>query len=184
MSDKPFEGDELIGHAIKALIDRWMPSAIIETGTEYGATAIALRKWGLPVFTIESNPQSFIIRFEHLIRNGVIPLCGQSYALLPELVRLYNRLLFFLDAHTMDGTSVRHELKEIARCVKPPVIVVHDVKVPDKDFGYDIYTDGTELTFEYFSDLLLAIYPDGFDYRFNTEAYGARRGVVYITPKE
>ena len=185
MSNQPFEGDEMIGHAIKALMGRWMVSAIIETGTEYGATAIALRKFGLPTFTIEVDEGLFLDHYKNLLKSMVIPICGPSPQVLPELIRLYNRVLLYLDAHSMSGTVVKNELKVIAEYThKPPVIVVHDVKVPGKDFGYDICTDGTELTFEYFSDLLPAIYPDGFDYRFNTEAYGARRGVVYITPKE
>lgn len=185
MNHQPFEGDDMIGWAIKGLIDRWMPSAIIETGTEYGHTAVAMRKWGLPVFTIEKDERLFLKCYPWLLGEGVIPICALSPQVLPELCRSYLRVLCFLDAHTMHGSYVREELAVMTNCLHPPVIVVHDVKVPDApDLGYDIYANGTELTFEYFSDLLPAIYPDGYEHRFNKEAYGARRGCCFITPKE
>lgn len=184
MIDQAFEGDQFIWQEITALIKKWDIRTIIETGTEYGVTTARLSCSGLPVFTIECDLDKYNSRWRDLAKLGIVPLFGYSDLLIEPILRsipVHHRILFYLDAHSNAGSPIRGELKSIQEhCIWPPVIVIHDCKVPNRDFGHDVYDDGTELTLDYFKDLLT--WPHKFYY--NDKAEGARRGVLYITPTE
>jgi hypothetical protein len=73
------------------------------------------------------------------------------------------------------------EIKAIGKVCTFPVIVIHDFKV--NGLGYDTY-NGQELDFDYILPALKECYPDGFSYEYNKQAEGARRGVIFIYPKQ
>ena len=63
-----------------------------------------------------------------------------------------------------------------------PIIVIHDFKTNNPELGYDSY-NGNDFCFDWIENHIKKIYPNGFDYYYNTEAVGAKRGLIYITPK-
>lgn len=93
----------------------------------------------------------------------------------------------YLDAHWGDYLPLQDELKVIAECVSGPcVIIIHDVKVPGKDFNYDEYA-GVPLSYEFVKDGLAKINPN-FKIFHNEECdpknepYSSARGILYATP--
>jgi hypothetical protein len=61
------------------------------------------------------------------------------------------------------------------------VIVVHDIKVPGKDFKFDTYR-GVDLTLELIKPHLDKLrFP--WKYEYNTESEGHRVGALFVTPK-
>lgn len=185
MKEQPYEGDHYIGLQIRSILDELpMIQAIIETGTEFGATAIALSKFHKPVITIEHNIETFALTKNEVIGHGVSPICGSSPKILPSIFHLLSGkpTFLYLDAHDHKGTVIRDELKAVGNFAYPiPVIAIHDIKNPEHpEFGYDVYEDGTELTWDYIKDYVT--WPH--EKIYNHIAAGAKRGVLYLFPKE
>jgi hypothetical protein len=62
--------------------------------------------------------------------------------------------------------------------------MIHDFKVPDHpELGFDSY-DGQDYEWDWIEGHVEAIYgKDGYIKSYNTDAVGAKRGVVVIEPK-
>jgi hypothetical protein len=117
--------------------------------------------------------------------------------------------LFFLDAHWGRKLPLLDELEAISELDFKKVIVIHDFFVPYTDFRFDEYLiepnmikyyfksfinwlcdmQGFEEAFkrqrldmEFIKDKLDKIYPDGYNYNYNTKAEGAKVGLIYIYP--
>lgn len=93
----------------------------------------------------------------------------------------------YLDAHWGQYLPLLDELKVIAEMhPKHCVIIIHDVKVPGKNFNYDEY-DGIPLSYEFVKDGLARINPN-FKIYHNEECdpkdepYSSARGILYATP--
>ncbi len=181
---KAFEDDTVLVTEIVRLIVAHHIRSVIETGTEYGGTATAFSKMVPHVVTIdvEDKVAGELPKNVHFIE-------GDSRTYLPYVIESCTPpILFYLDAHTQDFDSpcpLKEELWLIANYVRkypPPVIVIHDSWVPGHpELGYASY-NGYPIGLKMAEDALKMIYPQGYDYHFNAEATGARRGVLFIEP--
>ena len=183
---KGYEGDNFIHLEIEKLIKDHGIEAIIETGTYRGATTKRLAEFELPVFTCEIMEESYNKSVENLKDEIYVwkTFKGDSIEFLKsQLADIISvsggNILFFLDAHWQEHCPLLEELQLIAEYKLKPVIVIHDFKVPNKDFGYDSYK-GQDFTFEWIEPSLKQIYGDKLAYHYNQDAEGAKRGVIYI----
>jgi len=177
----PFEGDTFIRAEIEKLRDKFKIKNCIETGTQYGATTKALAEIFERVITIEADSEYLEIAKSNVDSDNVTFVDGKSEELLTEFNT--DNVLYYLDAHgcNVGGCPLKNELEIIRDHNHRNVcIVIHDFKVPGKDFGFDAYD--YELKFEEIEDQLFEIYKDGFGYHYNEEANGANRGIIYIYP--
>ena len=183
---KGYEGDSFIHGEIKQLCEKFAVEIIIETGTFRGATTKRLAELAKRVYTIESNKEYADFARKNLqeIENAVLQF-GNSAKELPFLLDNFSpktSYLFFLDAHWHDYCPLLDELKAISDRNIKPVIFIHDFKVPGRpDLGFDSY-NGQDFEFSYIKEAIEAIYGDNYDYHYNDEADGAKRGVIYIYP--
>ena len=183
MSLKAFEGDSLLGVEIARLVREFNIQSAIETGTEYGGTSIALSQMVSQVVTCDIEK-----RVSELPGNVKFILADSRTVLAYAIGVSTPPILFYLDAHTQDFSEpcpLTEELELIARyTVKypPPVIVIHDCRVPDHpELGFATYK-GVPISLESIHTQIVSIYPHGFRFHYNSEATGARRGVLFITP--
>lgn len=185
--NKPFEGDTFIKAELIKLRDIFGLKNCVETGTQYGSTTLELNNiFGGKIFTIEADEKYFFKAKERLTGMGldIYPYFGLSEVLLP-FIEIPSNTLYYLDAHgdRIGGCPLKKELEIIAqKNCNNICIAIHDFKVPGHpELGYDTYD--FELCFEEIEPYLKRIYPNGFNYHYNTEADGAQRGIIYIYPK-
>lgn len=179
---KPFEGDTFIKGELVSLRNRFSLDNCVETGTQFGSTTKVLERIFDNVITIEAN-ESYVEFAKERVLPSTKCIHNFSQEALKELD--VDDCLYYLDAHGHDtgGCPLKFELEVLGwKKHKNICIVIHDFKVPGKDFGYDTYD--YELCFEEIEVLLWAIYPEGFGYHYNSEADGEKRGVIYIYPKK
>lgn len=177
-----FEGDTYIGSELIKLRDRFKIKYCVETGTQYGASTKALSGIFDNVISIEADPVFFSMAGENIKDENVVLIEGMSEEVL-NLIEPDN-VLYYLDAHgcNIGGCPLKKELTIISgKKHKNVSIAIHDFKVPDKDFGFDSYD--FDLSFEEIEAYLNFIYPKGFNYHYNEEADGAKRGIIYIYSK-
>lgn len=183
---KGYEGDTFIHGEIEKLVKKYDINLIIETGTYHGATSKRLSEFA-HVISFEVNKENFKISKENTktFGNKITLFNENSVAGLKNGFGLFQKekRLYFLDAHWWDHCPLLEELELIAKDENKPVIVIHDFKVPGKDFGFDSYK-GQDFTFEWIKPSIEAIYGKNYDYHFNDKADGGYRGVIYIYPKK
>jgi len=186
-----FEGDTYIASTIAAFVRARGVRSVVETGTCTGKSTAALAMMDVKVHSIEIDKGYFDKAKEHLQGFDNVGLHqGNSPDVMRMLLpRLPRPILFYLDAHWHNYWPLRDELRSIA--VSGPditplddsIIVIHDFKNPHvPTLGYDTY-DGRDLDWKHVEDIIEEIYPSGYAYKHNTQAHGARRGVVYIYPE-
>jgi hypothetical protein len=178
----PFEGDTFIGLEILKLRDKFKLKNCIETGTQFGSTTNSLCEIFDKVISIEADPKYLAIAVQKVKHDNVTFVEAKSEIALKDINA--DNVLYFLDAHgcNVGGCPLKKELEIIAsKNYKNACIVIHDFKVPEKDFGFDVYD--YELCFEEIESYLKEIYKNGFDYHYNEEADGAKRGIIYIYPR-
>lgn len=186
---KGYEGDEFIHEELKKLCEKFNVNTIIETGTYHGGSTRRLATLAPKVFTIESKRENFDYSRNSLMGiSNVHCIFGNSSVMLPGLLHGLNvkdSFLFFLDAHWEAHNPLIDELKAIAAKGLKPLIFIHDFKNPQHpDFGYDSYA-GQDYDFNWIKAAVELIYgADGYAYHYNEKASGAKRGVIYIYPKE
>lgn len=185
-----FEGDTFMAYKVKSLIEQFGITWAIETGTYRGATTKRLAEMVLAVDTIEIDNDNYRISKEFLSNNtNVEQHLGSSEKKLIEILSdLHhgnsNPILFYLDAHFNSYCPLLDELRVISNQVLNPVIVIHDFQVPGHpELGYDEY-NGQPFTWDWIKESIEKIYGvDGYNIEYNSEATGAKRGVIFITPK-
>lgn len=195
--DLPFNGDYFVCEKIIELVNQFKINFVIETGTCLGGTTNWFAEKVVfnfkKVFTIELNEiyQRVAKQFCDENSSNIEFVLGDSSNKIGEILELNPKMkdeaiLFFLDAHWGNHCPLRDELVQIANnCRKAPIIVIHDFVVPNNsELGYDTY-NGQPLDYNYIQDLLPSIYgEDNFEVSYNSMLMGAKRGVIFITPKK
>jgi hypothetical protein len=184
-----FEGDTFAFEKFRNLVSEHKIDCIIETGTFLGSTTKKFADMVPEVHTIEVNESNYNKAKEYLV--GIVNIhkhFGNSADVLVNIlsneVPLDKNILFFLDAHWEQYNPLLDELKVIAEFGLRPVISIHDFKVPGHpELGFDTYKD-IVYEFDWIKPSIENIYgPDGYNVEYNSEATGAKRGLIYITPK-
>jgi hypothetical protein len=183
-----FNGDTVLSNTIKDLVKSEGIKNIVETGTYRGYTTKYFGNLAKKVYTIESNSKFYEFAKAKIdMPKNIYFYLGNSWEVLNRLVIPNIKdgsTLFFLDAHWGNPCPTPLELDIIAKHKIRPFILIHDFKVPNHpELGWDKYHD-FEYTFENIRDKLDKIYgKDGYNYKYNSEATGAKRGIIIITPK-
>lgn len=181
-----FNSDNFIREEIIKLKEKYDIKFCIETGTHNGETADELGKIFGMVRTIESNPNYYkdaVKRFNN--RKDVICIEGNSSTMLKQILRIIEQpVLFYLDAHWYNYNPLLEELKTIADFeFNKSIIIIHDFKVPGKDFGFDTFPNGEYYEWSRIESSIEKIYgKNKYSYYYNEKTSGANRGVIYITP--
>ena len=165
----------------------------VETGCCLGSTTEFMAKNFEKVYTAESNNKFLEFAKDRLKDfDNIDYYLGDS----PNMIEAIggsvgDKTLFFLDAHGFGNSSnpcpLLMELQAIAKCAIRPCIAIHDFMVPDEPkLGYDTYNK-QPFTFEWIRPYLENIYGvDGYEYYYNSDekSAGAKRGIIYIIPKQ
>lgn len=185
--EKPFVGDTFVANKVAKLIKQHNIRTIIETGTHKGVTTKYFAKFGIDVHSTEIDKYRFEEAQKFLAKHKNVNLhLGDSIKTMPIVLVGSNRpILFFLDAHNNKQNiyPILDELNIIAEYgCSNSVIIIHDFKVPGKDFGFDSWNNG-QLDWDFIKDHISKIYNGQFAKEYNEKACGLNRGVIYITPK-
>jgi hypothetical protein len=181
-----FAGDDLLEKEVKRLIGQYGIQSAVETGTHQGCTARGLAALVPTVYTIEINPGFYAESCERLADlPSVRPYHGASQDMLPRLLPHVKRpALYYLDAHWNGNYPLPSEVEIIARHDPQPVIVMHDMQVPDHpELHADPQPDGSLYCFEWVRPELEKIQMPWRHY-YNESAAGLQVGVLFVTPDE
>lgn len=191
----PFNGDDFICLEFLKLKETFNIDTAIETGSCIYTTTKWLCDNFNDVWTVEINPQYAeygqhkVSEITHL--NRVVGVNSIDF-----INDLKNKLtkdkvcIFFLDAHWGENCPLLDELKGIANLNihHPPIIAIHDFYTNHpEELGYDTYK-GEALSHYYIMDaikMLEIAYGCSYHYYYNTpeKSLGAKRGIIYLTPK-
>lgn len=186
-----FNGDTFMVEEFLKLKKKYKLENVVETGTFHGVTTVFFAENFKNTYTTEINEEYYNIAIKRFIDDNVKEYIktylSDSITVLPEIIDgLKGPSIFFLDAHWYKNPLL-HELETIAnKSYRPKVICIHDIKNPnDPSMGYDEYPDqGISYNYEWVKSRIDAIYgADGYDYYFNEQATGARRGALFIIDK-
>jgi predicted O-methyltransferase YrrM len=186
-----FEGDTILAETVKNLFEKHGITWVIETGTFRGATTKRMSEWCDRIDTIEVDATNYAYAKKELeSRDNVTIHHGSSDVVLETILSAYKKrgarpnLFCFLDAHWQEHNPLLNELEILAKYKWKPVILIHDFKVPGRpELGFDQYG---EIVYEWdwIKESIEKIYGvDGFDFWYNQEATGAKRGVIILSPK-
>ena len=175
---------------LRKIINTHGINLVIETGTNVGLSTVKLCEMGAPVISIDIDPNCTAIARERLLASGVKNyhlVTAESTATLAGLAPAIHvfRTLIFLDAHMGTDTKwpIFDELAAIPK--RTGILVLHDIKVPGKDFAYApfVLPSGEQVDFEYahLRDALTAWSPTH-RLEYNEEAGGDRVGVAVVYP--
>lgn len=191
----PFNGDTFICDEFLSIKSRFN----IDTAIETGSCMFTTTKWLCEnfdfVWTVEINPE-YAEYGEHKIAefSNVCSFVGVDSVNfingLKDQIKKDQICIFFLDAHWGANCPLLDELKGIANLNlhHPPVIAIHDFYTNHPDeLGYDVY-NGNALSKDYIDNALKMLelsYGCTYYSYFNTpdRSTGAKRGIVYLTPK-
>lgn len=188
--DQPFNGDTFICEEFLRLKNHYFITSAIETGSCLYSTTKWLGENFEKVYTAEINLE-FANYGRHKIENmpNVSAIISDSVSFLYLLRHKLQdeRCIFFLDAHWGHICPLKDELTAIAelRLTLPPIITIHDFKTNNPELGYDEY-NGQPFEIDWILDEIGALnyyYNDNYTYHFNTEAVGAKRGIIYLCPQ-
>jgi predicted O-methyltransferase YrrM len=182
-----FNGDSHIRKEFLRLKEKFNLKDAVETGTCFGSTTMFLSENFETVYTVENNFEYLSIaheRFKEKNIQNVVTEFGGSAELLYSMIadnNLGDNTMFFLDAHWSNRCPLLEELECISLAGIKPVIAIHDFKTGDNSLGYDSY-NGQDFTFEWIRKAVQDIYGESYGFHYNTEAEGAKRGIIYIYP--
>lgn len=160
----------------------------VETGTCLGYTTDFLAKHYNQVRTIEINQHFLDIAIANRLvnRKNVICFKGDSKDMLrTALSGLDDKTFIFLDAHWGSHCPLHEELEQIKGAGINPVIAIHDFVVPNHpELGFDSI-NGQPFTYDWLKPSIDNVYGEGnYNIHYNSESCGAKRGIIYITPKK
>lgn len=191
--DEPFNGDIHACEEFIRLKEMYQIKYAIETGSCFYSTTQWLADNFEQVFTVEINPE-FAKHGKHKIaqKNNVCASMGDSVAFLNEMkgepfaIPDDAKCIYFLDAHWNEHCPLLEELDAIAHIKQaPPVIVIHDFYTANIELGYDSY-NGQDFNWDFIKHAIYVLELEhncSYEHHYNTEATGAKRGIIYITPK-
>jgi predicted O-methyltransferase YrrM len=177
--------DQYFKKEVCRLIDKYNIKTVVETGTYEGQSSIEFSKLVDNVHTFEINKR-YHDESAELLKDypNVTQYLGNSAELLCNVIPKIDDeyVLYFLDAHWYNYCPLLDEIRAIAKYGKnKSIIIIHDFKVPGKDFGYDDY-NGQAFEWSWVEPEIKKVYGDKFKYYYNTEADGVYRGVLYVEP--
>lgn len=191
---EPFNGDFILQEEIQRLIYKHNLVVALELGTCLGSSTLWLSEYFESVITSEINPEFARIaneRFERYGKNNITLYQSDSRSALPVMLPTDVPVLIFIDSHWGPSNPLLEELNIIAHIGnKNVVLVIHDFKVPGHpELGWDEYKEeGIVYEWSWIESRVEKIYArDGYrkhyNHYYNSEATGAKRGVVFIEPK-
>ena len=175
-----FNVDALLVERVARYHQRYRFACALETGTFKGHTTVGLAKLFPKVYTIELDPMLYEetkSRFRPYPH--VTALQGNSRDVLGEILpNLEYPLFAYLDAHWGTDWPLRDELAMLLAVKRPKLIMIHDFRVPGRDFGFDVY-NGKACDLDFLGDILPH---DECRYAFNhqTAPQSANRGVLFV----
>lgn len=193
--------DPIAENKFSQLVKQFGIIACVETGTHLGHGALNAAKYCHSVYTCEVNEEhrdKAIVNWVHagysVREEREVVLCNQDVSLIasylqssPDFLRYllathFGPTVFYLDAHWGQHWPLRDEMNAIAEWPgkNECVIIIHDFKVPGKNFGFDTHC-GVDLDMNYVRAHLDKINPK-FKLFCNQEAEGNCRGILYATP--
>lgn len=181
---KPFNGDTFLEKEVLKLKEQFGIKSVIETGTYHGDTTIFFAENFSEVYTcelIEDNYKQALTRLNYY-KNVSANLGGSETVLAPMIEAATKPVLIFLDAHWYKNPLLG-ELDIIAKAGIKPVLLIHDFKTDNPEHGFDYYPEqGITYDLPYVRQSLLNIYGTEYKRYYNTEAIGAKRGCLFVTP--
>jgi len=159
-------------HKVESIMSQWKINYVIETGTFYGYTTAFFAERAKKVYTIEITPDRWNQPpWRGAFHGSAIELLtgydnidmyeGSSPDVLPTILKEIpseEPILFYLDAHGYEYWPLLDELGIIADIVgSRAVIIIDDIKIPGKDYGFDSY-NGVDCSLELIDDKLKKIY--------------------------
>ena len=175
-----FNVDPLLVERFVRYHSKYRFACAVETGTFKGHTTVGLARLIPKVFTVEIDPvlhEQVQPRFS--CYPNITSLLGNSPDVLKKIQpQLAYPLFAYLDAHWEGYWPLRDELRLLFALKQPQLIMIHDFRVPGRDFGFDSY-QGSACDLDFLGDIL----PHGVcRYAFNdrTAAQSANRGVLFI----
>lgn len=166
------------------LKNRFAITIAVETGTYQTETTKCLAFLFDHVHTIELQ-ESLCMQARQLLADdpNVVVHLGNSSEILPQILPHFSasRTLFYLDAHWYSYWPLLDELQAISVTHKDNcIIVIDDIKVPDRpEIPYDIYkTD--ECSYEYVKDMLSKVYSSHIYFYLIPKSPGSRAKLVVL----
>jgi hypothetical protein len=169
------------------LITQCRIARIVETGTFVGTTTEFFAQFGMPVITIENNPEYLALARRRLEGLQNVDMRADDsvralQALAGEPIDRAAPVLFYLDAHWNDHLPLREEAAIATAHFPKAVLLVDDFAVPDDPgYGFDDYGPGKRLTLDYLLQGDLAALSVYFPSVPSHLESGARRGCVVAT---
>jgi hypothetical protein len=191
--NEPFNGDTFVCEEFLKLKEQYNIDVAIETGSCLFSTTKWLGENFKKVYTIEINEEfAKYGRGKVSSMPNVVSEIGTSDLWLNELKNRISEeqiCIFFLDAHWGNDCPLLRELEAIAHfnTKHPPIIVIHDFYTGDSELGYDEY-NGQPFTWDWIKPSIQKIEELSeaknfkYEYYYNKESIGAKRGVIYIKP--
>ena len=186
----PFNNDPFLHAEVARLCGKWDVEVAFETGTYQGHTTIALSLLCQRCYTAEIKQANYSQACDLFSSSPHCKNIFSRHGNSPEILEMSQtdlqgvQALYYLDAHWNFYWPLLDEMDAIAKIdAPPPIIVIHDFKVPERaDLGFDSY-QSQDLEFRYIEQKLDLIYgPRGYSYHYNSVAAGANRGVIFIEP--
>jgi len=164
--------------------------AIVETGTYLGTTTTFFAGFGLPVYTVETDPRyhGFAQMQLRRFRDRVHLSLGDSRVFLKRLAQEASfpkdSIFFYLDAHWESDLPLAEEITTIFATWQNSVIMIDDFAVPGDSYGYDDYGPGKSLEASYLDALgrtdMSRFYPAIRAY----QESGSKRGCIVLCNDE
>ena len=182
----PLNGQKIRIQIFQELLNVRAWGQIVETGSFLGATTRFFANTGLPVITIEANPEYHAYtQMRFLLKGRVKVLHGDSRNVLTSLAQTpsFTRVptIFYLDAHWDAELPLQEEVRTIFRNFVSPVVMIDDFCVPGTAYGFDNYGNGVVLNQELLSAVIwennLGAYFPKAPAELET---GGRRGTVFL----
>jgi len=189
----PWNGDGYLAAEVLRLKAAHKLNQATETGMCLGSTTLFLSDHFDAVVTCEINRVFGNIGMARLdgrkhvavfIRSSLEVLGASTVILAAKAPRaVTDTTLCFLDAHWGDHCPLLDELTAIAKAGVKPCIVIHDMMVYGKDFGYDKMPDGRPFSLELVAPYMNRIYGAGmWRHRTPEQTEGANRGWLSTWP--
>lgn len=184
--DKPFNGDTFLCDKFLELKERFNINCAVELGSCVGGTTKWLSENFALVYAIEINQDYLRIGKQRAPKDNIHYYSGSTVDMLPYvLCQINSNSIFHIDSHWGPNNPLLKELELISEFGLKPILEIHDFKVPGHpELGFDSY-GGQDYDWEWIKESVEKIYGvDGYNIEYNSEATGAKRGVIFITPKQ